>query len=185
MNVYNEPETKRNAAMARYAASNPCASLREIGEYHGITRQRVHEILKHEGAGPKPDARTMIRQADPLRHCVVCNAELLTAPSTLRRSRLNGGRPAKCEACTRAKMVPIECRHCGETFSVPESLVLNQMTKYVDPLRHCPACMHPPCADCGIPVKGSPQAVWAWRNGDTKAIRCTEHRRSYYRGVPP
>ncbi len=36
----------RNEAIERYAAENPKVSLQEIGKNFGITKQRVHELLK-------------------------------------------------------------------------------------------------------------------------------------------
>lgn len=181
MTVYSEPETKRNAAIARYVTTNPCASLAEIGRYHGITRQRVFQILQNEGAGPKRDSRLYTRDAAPERHCSVCNVLLTTAPSDLRKRQRNGSKPPKCLACTKAKMVPIVCQNCGDTFEVSEWLMLQQTAKCKAPLKHCPACIHPSCSTCGVPVKGRPQAVWYWRNGKAKGIRCNEHKR---RGGP-
>ncbi len=49
-------KTGRNLALERYAAENPNASLQEIGRNFGISKQRVHELLKLAEAKKKEAA---------------------------------------------------------------------------------------------------------------------------------
>ena len=42
-------KAERNAKIAEWAKDNPCSSLDQIGNYYGITRERVRQILKMEG----------------------------------------------------------------------------------------------------------------------------------------
>ena len=40
---------ERNSKIAEWAVSNPCSSLQEIGDYYGVTRERIRQILSRQG----------------------------------------------------------------------------------------------------------------------------------------
>ena len=98
------PATERNQKIVAYALANPCATLEQIGGYHGISRERVRQIIELAGAH-KPDALQARVAARPVRLCTECGLPM-------------GGKVATHhQRC--APKVELPCAVCGVTFLRP------------------------------------------------------------------
>lgn len=163
------PPSERNQKIVAWALANPCSSLREIGDYYGITRERVRQIIARCGEHKVSASMSAVVPVS----CSVCGAETRCRGA---RKRVAGGHDYRCQSCFRKqRWTDIACRSCGKLFPVLTVRLIRQVRWYKDPLRHCPACMHPPCFVCGAPVSNS-MSVASWRKGRLKRISCIEHK---------
>lgn len=90
----------RNEKIAAWAVANPCSTLQEIGDYYGISRERVRQILKKQGVH-KPAAKKVYN--GPV--CSECGKHMPTA------TRDN----PVCHGCT-SMLITIICSGCGTSF---------------------------------------------------------------------
>lgn len=101
------PDTlTRNEKIVAWAKANPCSTLQEIGDYYGITWQRVQQIIARAGEHKKsaPSARKKMATCD------VCGHETPES-HRLAKQRL---RPYRCWPCKSAnRFIAVSCLECG------------------------------------------------------------------------
>jgi hypothetical protein len=117
---------RRGAARlaAVIAARRAGQTLKEIGRAHGISRERVRQLL----------ARASARLGSPISAaCSDCGAPI----------RRSTSRRVVCRACAARRARARTCRRCGAAF-----------TRDGAAYAYCPACRTEtrPCAACGRPV---------------------------------
>ena len=152
---------ERNARIVAWAAANPCSTLQEIGDYYGLTRERVRRIIALAGAHKPPKRR--------VRHfCDSCGVE-----SKAGSRRKNRPTPYRCASCVHTLgWVQIACRTCGVLFPIRKSRLLSQVKLFTDPVRYCQSCRNPPCVICGRTV--DPKRAYDWRRKRYRP-HCEDH----------
>ena len=109
---------ERNAKIVEWAQSNPCSSLQEIGDYYGITRERVRQIIAREGAH-KEDARK-VRPPAARPHCESCG-KILSYRGYFYSQARKTDRPRMCRPCGR---IAVACVLCGQMVTVFRNVLL-------------------------------------------------------------
>lgn len=89
----------RNNPVLHIRDTNPCATLEEIGGMTGLSRQRVHQILRKAG---RPTARTPVQRS----LCRTCGVDI----GTSRTKRRHCSRQCQFEA----KHMWLTCTECGQ-----------------------------------------------------------------------
>lgn len=153
--------SERNVKIVGYATANPCLSMETIGDYHGISRERVRQIIKAQGAHK---TSALIARATTQPTCSECG-KIMPGTKTAE---------PRCMEC-RQRPVELTCWSCDGLFEVSQHILRTQTRKYKSPLRYCPECQHPPCSVCGERVAGRPEAVAQWRNKGRRQIYCLTH----------
>lgn len=164
---------ERNQKMAAYASANPCATLQEIGDYHGLTRERVRQILQQEGVHKlyAPTAKVKVRL------CIECKKPL--------RNTVKGDHHALC-----VPMVTLACKFCGQSYQrrltwVSWALLNNERYKFTNPQcsrTKCPGQqVTEPCAYCSKTIAlTSPSQRYLRRKGK-KRFFCSRSHSSLHR----
>ena len=98
----------RNSKIAQWATDNPCSSLQEIGDYYGITRERVRQILQKQGVHKQ---RAFAPYAGPV--CSECAKRMPQAKAD----------EPLCRKC-RGMMFTMICTGCGEPFERSRRMIL-------------------------------------------------------------
>ena len=108
--------TARQTSIIATRDRNPCATLQEIGDKYGITRERVRQVLKEAGVQTKHVLR--------VNHliCPFCGGE-----KTYNSSRCPTCREAQREA---VRLVPLVCDQCGTMFERKQVDVLTRAKRY-------------------------------------------------------
>lgn len=95
--AYDKAVAIRNRKIADWFKANPCMTLQQVGDYYGITRERVRQILRAQGATHSRPTRSATWL------CIACQK-----PST--RWRKTG----LCKECRSG--VQAVCSGCGKLF---------------------------------------------------------------------
>jgi hypothetical protein len=101
--------------------SIPCATLQEIGNKVGVSRERVRQILSRDSLSTKHYSMTY--------HCNMCGEQI-------RKDNKSG----YCKVCkVKAHLVPLICDQCGTLFYRPQSDVITaaKRTNGKDSLTFC------------------------------------------------
>jgi hypothetical protein len=119
----------RDRKMAEYAKANPCATLQQIGDYHGLTRERVRQILIRLG----------VHKANA--HSARARPRVLCAGGCGRSSPESNRLPHndyRCRACSRR--VSVACSLCDKLFKRYRSQITSG-TRYTYGMYFCPSCV--------------------------------------------
>jgi hypothetical protein len=110
---------ERNNRIAKWAEENPCSSCQEIGDYYGITRERVSQILRMKGIY-KESAATARMKIKPRIRCDMCGKEVKTD----RRKNRTYAKAPRCHEC-RSLKVTLVCSGCGTKFERPLGIIIS------------------------------------------------------------
>ncbi len=127
-------KAERNPKIAAYATNNPCLTLETIGDYHGITRERVRQILLKQGVHKMNAASA--RKA-PKALCDECGRE------STGTSRRDPNSPYRCHPCARRlSMIGVSCCLCDKIFKCRRAYILRAAKggRYAGSASVCPAC---------------------------------------------
>ncbi len=123
----------RNEKIAAWAKANPCSSMEDIGDYYGISKQRVHQILVRQGVHK---LNAQVANAAPKPRCDACGKECLWL-------RYNAQGDYRCMPCRRRlSLIDVVCSLCGILFKRARAFVYRSSShsQYTFGFIVCPPC---------------------------------------------